>query len=217
VQTNCVMLGSANEVHLAAFREHPEFPSFRGRFELVKAPYLRSYVDEQEHLRRADRAASWAATWRPTRRARPPSSPCSRAAAARSEALPGQPRASRVALTALEKMDLYATGTPPERLDARGNRSCSSPTWRAVRESEVEQVDFEGGSASRRARCERCLLDAAQSAEYRVPVAVRGALRDRRAVQARLEFDWLREKPLAGGYHDHALSSASSCGRAARR
>ena len=47
VQTNVVMIGSANEVHLNAFREHPEFPSFRGRFELVRAPYLRSAVDEQ--------------------------------------------------------------------------------------------------------------------------------------------------------------------------
>src|SRR4029079_10147677 len=47
VQTNVVMIGSANEIHLAAFREHPEFASFRVRFELVRAPYLRSSVDEQ--------------------------------------------------------------------------------------------------------------------------------------------------------------------------
>jgi len=47
VQTNVVMIGSANEIHLAAFREHPEFPSFRGRFELVAAPYLRNALDEQ--------------------------------------------------------------------------------------------------------------------------------------------------------------------------
>src|SRR4029079_16458963 len=47
VQLNVVMIGSANEVHLNAFREHPEFPSFRGRFELLRAPYLRSYKDDQ--------------------------------------------------------------------------------------------------------------------------------------------------------------------------
>src|SRR5439155_782970 len=35
-----------NEIHLAAFREHPEFPSFRGRIELVRAPYLKSWLDE---------------------------------------------------------------------------------------------------------------------------------------------------------------------------
>ncbi len=48
VQLNCVMMGSANELHLDAFREHPEFASFRGRLELARAPYLKSY--EQERL-----------------------------------------------------------------------------------------------------------------------------------------------------------------------
>src|SRR5262249_11654289 len=47
LQTNVVMIGSANEVHLNAFRDHPEFPSFRGRLELLRAPYLRSFQDEQ--------------------------------------------------------------------------------------------------------------------------------------------------------------------------
>src|SRR4030095_9960996 len=47
VQLNCVMLGSANELHLDAFREHPEFASFRGRLDLVRVPYLRSYKHEQ--------------------------------------------------------------------------------------------------------------------------------------------------------------------------
>ncbi len=48
VQLNCVMMGSANELHLDAFREHAEFASFRGRLELARVPYLRSY--EQERL-----------------------------------------------------------------------------------------------------------------------------------------------------------------------
>src|SRR5205823_10002437 len=47
VQLNCVMVGSANEVHLDAFREHPEFASFRGRLEMLRVPYLRSFVEEK--------------------------------------------------------------------------------------------------------------------------------------------------------------------------
>ena len=47
VQLNCVMMGSANEVHLGAFREHPEFASFRGRLEMVRTPYLRSFLEEK--------------------------------------------------------------------------------------------------------------------------------------------------------------------------
>ena len=46
VQLNVVLVGSANEVHLLALREHPEWASFRGRLELVRTPYLRSYVQE---------------------------------------------------------------------------------------------------------------------------------------------------------------------------
>src|SRR5690606_10346753 len=46
VQVNCVLLASGNEVHLSAFREHPEYESFRGRLELVRVPYLRSWRDE---------------------------------------------------------------------------------------------------------------------------------------------------------------------------
>src|SRR3984957_5286245 len=47
VQLNCVMIGSANELHLDAFREHVEFASFRGRLELARVPYLRSYEQER--------------------------------------------------------------------------------------------------------------------------------------------------------------------------
>src|SRR5690606_31982040 len=44
LHVNCVMLASGNETHLAAVHEHPEFESFRGRLELVRAPYLLSWI-----------------------------------------------------------------------------------------------------------------------------------------------------------------------------
>jgi len=47
VLLNCVMLASANEVHLDAFREHPEFASFRGRIELIRTGYLLSAANEK--------------------------------------------------------------------------------------------------------------------------------------------------------------------------
>src|SRR5678815_4641919 len=48
VLLNCVMMGSANELHLDAFREHPEFASFRGRLELIRTPYLLSLIHISE-------------------------------------------------------------------------------------------------------------------------------------------------------------------------
>src|SRR4029079_11174467 len=48
VLLNCVMTGSENELHLDAFRDHPEFASFRGPLELIRTPYLRSAAHEQQ-------------------------------------------------------------------------------------------------------------------------------------------------------------------------
>ena len=117
VQLNCVMIASANEVHLDAFREHPEFASFRGRIELVRTPYLRSHVQEQAiydahvapQVRRhvAPHATAIAAMFAILTRMRK----CTpdRYSRALGSALSG--------LTAMEKMDLYGKGTVPERFE----------------------------------------------------------------------------------------------------
>lgn len=40
-------IGSSNEVHFAAFKQHPDFNSFKGRFSFLKVPYLLDYKEEQ--------------------------------------------------------------------------------------------------------------------------------------------------------------------------
>ncbi len=42
-----VFMASTNETYLDVFKEHPDFPSFKGRIELVKVPFLLSYDDER--------------------------------------------------------------------------------------------------------------------------------------------------------------------------
>jgi len=46
-----VMIGSANEKHLDAFKGDPNFTSFKGRIELVTVPYLLRYQEEIEIYR----------------------------------------------------------------------------------------------------------------------------------------------------------------------
>ncbi|MEM8885671.1 MAG: serine protein kinase PrkA [Planctomycetota bacterium] len=46
-----VMVGSANEKHLDAFKNDPNFTSFKGRMELVTVPYLLQYEREVEIYR----------------------------------------------------------------------------------------------------------------------------------------------------------------------
>lgn len=40
-------IGSSNEIHFAAFKQHPDFNSFKGRFNFLRVPYLMSYKDEE--------------------------------------------------------------------------------------------------------------------------------------------------------------------------
>ena len=41
-------IGTSNEIHLAAFKQHPDFNSFKGRFRIIRAPYLLCYQDETQ-------------------------------------------------------------------------------------------------------------------------------------------------------------------------
>src|SRR5450432_1114863 len=47
LELDTVFIGSSNEGYLAAFKEIPEFQSFKGRMELVRVPYLLDYRVEQ--------------------------------------------------------------------------------------------------------------------------------------------------------------------------
>jgi serine protein kinase len=39
-------IGSSNEIHFSAFKQHPDFNSFKGRFNFIRVPYLLNYLDE---------------------------------------------------------------------------------------------------------------------------------------------------------------------------
>jgi predicted Ser/Thr protein kinase len=41
-------IGTSNEIHFSAFKQHPDFNSFKGRFRFVKVPYLSDYLEEEK-------------------------------------------------------------------------------------------------------------------------------------------------------------------------
>src|SRR5262249_57795688 len=57
IELDTVFIGSSNEGYLAAFKEIPEFQSFKGRMELVRVPYLLDYKIEQRIYQAQIRAA----------------------------------------------------------------------------------------------------------------------------------------------------------------
>jgi predicted Ser/Thr protein kinase len=201
VQLNCVMMGSANELHLDAFREHAEFASFRGRLELARAPYLKSYEQEKliyethvtPQVRRhvAPHATEMAGLFAVfTRMRKPNPDRYSRALGAIVSTL-----------TAVEKADLYALGKAPERLDSDSQKILRAAIKDVWTESEAYPI-YEGrvGASPRELRI--ALLDAAQSPAFRClnPLAV---LEEIEALcQRKNEFDWLQQDAIIGGYHD---------------
>jgi serine protein kinase len=201
LQLNCVMTGSANELHLDAFREHPEFASFRGRLELARTPYLRSYEQEQliydthvaPHVRRhvAPHATEAAALFAVLTRMRKPNSDRY-----------SRPVGAIVSgLTAVEKIELYAHGKAPERLDADSQKVLRAAIRNVWNESDSYPI-YEGriGASPREMRA--AILDAAQSPAFAClnPVAVLDEIES--LCQRKSEFDWLQQDVMTGGYHD---------------
>jgi predicted Ser/Thr protein kinase len=204
LQVNCVMLASGNEVHLSAFREHPEFESFRGRFELVRAPYLLSWIDEQAiydaqvasqvrgHV--APHATQMAAMFATLTRMRRPNP----------DRYPKPLRELVSELTAVEKMDLYATGTPPARLDDDAKKLLRASISELYSESDAYPI-YEGSVGASPREMRGVLLDAAQNPRFSClsPLAVLDELDD--LCERRSEYAFLEEEKLPGGYHDHQL------------
>lgn len=198
---NSVLLGSSNELHLAAFREHHEFHSFRGRMTLVCMPYLVDYRQEQAiydaqvvpqlgcHVAPHSTyvASLWAVLTR-LRRADP---------SAYEDGALGEAAA---ALSPLAKAELYAEGKTPDGLPlerAQLLRRGIKPIFQEGR----RHAAYEGlsGVSPRELRALIVEASQAQEATFVSPVGVLEAIA--RFCQ-RKDFDFLDQRPDAG-YQDH--------------
>jgi predicted Ser/Thr protein kinase len=113
-----------------------------------------------------------------------------------------RPLASLAAeLTPLEKAELYASGSVPQRLTGEQSKELHAGIEALFTESE-SYPNYEGRSGASPREIRSLLLDAAQSAAFRC-LSPFGTLDEIAKLTARRsEFDWLRQDPLAGGYHD---------------
>ncbi len=202
VRLNAVMLGSANEGELSAFRKHHEFESFRGRVELVPMPYLLSWMDEQKlydeqlisRLRAhvVPHATQVAAMFAVLTRLSKPNP----------DAYPRDCRDLVRSLKAEEKLDLYASGTVPERLDAEQAKRLKSLISSLYQETQAS-VAYEGGLGASPREMRTVLLDAAQEPRYDglSPFAVLAELRE--LCNRTAEYSWLQVNSTEGGFHDY--------------
>jgi len=203
IYTNVVMIGGCNDLQLEAFRQHHEYPSFRGRLELVRVSYLRSYLDEQGiydnqivpqlHNHTAPHATRVAAEFAVLSRMKRPN-----------PERYGKPLADIVkGLTAVEKIDLYALGQPPARLGNEQRKQVRASVAEIYGETDND-ADYEGRVGISPRSIRTLLLDAAQREGYHClsPFAVLEELDV--LCKGKEELEWLQLDVLPGCYHDHA-------------
>ena len=197
-----VYMGSTNETYLDAFKEHPDFPSFKGRMELVKVPYLLRYSAERDiytpqitarvvgrHVapHAIDVAALWAVLTR-MRRSDP-------------SLYPRELSSVIESLTPLEKLKLYDTGEVPQRLMTREATELRHKISELYKES-YSYPNYEGrfGASAREIRT--ALLNASHGDGFHClsPIAVFEELKE--ILQAKSVYEFLRQE-VVHGYHDH--------------
>jgi predicted Ser/Thr protein kinase len=198
---NAVMVASSNELHLSAFRQHPEYNSFRGRIVRIRMSYLLDVQREREiydgqiipqipkHV--APHTTYVAALWAVLTRLRKPD------ASWFADSDLGTIAAS---LTPLEKADLLTDGLVPARFDADQAKILAG----GIVEVELQGTassDYEGINGASPREIRMLLLDAAANFEEPCvsPVTFLNRLAE---FCARDDYEFLKEQP-DGAYRDH--------------
>ncbi len=198
-----VFVGSCNDIHLAAFREIPDFQSFKGRIELVRVPFILDVRHEEalyrERLREAaggrhvaPHTAYVAALWAVLSRMRKP----------QIERFPSTLAEVIGKLSPLDKVELYSTGQVPEDLSPDRARELAAHVKDLFHESDTYPI-YEGRVGASPREMQTVLLAAAgsQRYEYVSPLVVLDEIHELCKQSSLYEF--LRQDVQPGGYHDH--------------
>ncbi len=202
LQLDEVLIASSNEKHLAAFKELPDFASFKARIELVRVPYLRRYRVEREiydaqltsttvgkHL--APHATEVAAVWAVLTRLKKPIPDRYR----------GELREVIDHLSPSEKMHLYEEGVAPDRLSLSQAKELKKHLPDVYQESD-SYPNYEGRGGASAREIKTALLNAAQNPNYKclTPLAVLEELEALCKDKSIYEF---LQQEVVDAYHDH--------------
>lgn len=142
---DCLFLATSNEKNLTIFKRNPDFPSFKGRFELIRAPYLlRSAIEERIYADRirtvarkkhiAPHTTRVVALWAVLTRLRRP----------RGKNYKGDLGALVSRLRPIEKARLYDTGEPPEDWTDTDKKVLRNNVDLVASEYAAAEEEFEG-------------------------------------------------------------------------
>lgn len=198
---DAVLIASTNEKHLDAFKDYPDWPSFKGRMDLVPVPYLRSLKDEvriyEDQIPRAlhgrhiaPHALEVAARWAVMTRLEPPDE----------SRYDDDIKKLVKELSPAEKLDLYDHSKAPDRLTSREVRDLRAQIAH-IHDEQQDLREYEGryGASVREVRS--LFMNAAQNHNYHClsPLAVLDELRA--LVRDTSVYDYLR-RDVQRGYHN---------------
>jgi serine protein kinase len=206
LELDTIFTATSNEGYLAAFKELPEFQSFKGRMELVRAPYLLDYKIEQQiyeaHIksfaggdgaRHVAPHVGWVtALWAVLTRMKKP--------------MPEKYPKNMVELVArlgpLDKALLYAGEVPSDGFSPEQVKELAAGVERLAHESD-SYPNYEGRTGASPREMKLLLMNAAQSPKFRClsPFAVFDELED--LVRSVSLYEFLKQEPMSGGYHEN--------------
>ncbi len=200
---DAVLLGSTNELQLDAFKEFPDFTSFKARIELIRVPYLLSVSDEVQiyshditHVSADKHVAphtDWVlALWAILTRLKKPNS------------INFAPNISSIVanLTPIEKARIYDTGEMPVSL-APEDRKLLRTSLKKIRDEYQNIPYYEGRMGASAREIKSILFSAAQNPEFDClsPLAVLRELDE--FVKRVTEYEFLKQD-VKDGFHDAA-------------
>jgi serine protein kinase len=197
-----ILVATSNEKHLVAFKEMPDFASFKGRIELIRVPYLRRSSLEEEiydaQLKRAGvgkhiapHATMTAALWAVLTRLKKPIP----------ERYSGELRDLVDDLSPLEKLKLYDDGFVPDRLSLAQAKELRKNAEYIYRESD-SYPNFEGRSGASAREIKTAIANAAQHTAYAclTPQAILDELQA--LCRDKSVYEFLQQE-VVDGFHDH--------------
>jgi len=202
LQLDEVLLASSNEKHLGAFKELPDFASFKGRIELVRVPYLRRFKQEQQvydaqitpttvgkHV--APHATEVAAMWAVLTRLKKPIP----------DRYPPEVKELVDQVTPVEKMHLYEEGVVPDRLSLSHGKELRKLRTDLYEESDA-YPNYEGRSGASAREIKTALFNAAQHPDYKCLHAL-AVFEELEAIcKDKSVYEFLLQE-VVDGYHDH--------------
>jgi serine protein kinase len=196
-----LLIGTCNEAQLDAFKEYPDFPSFRARIELVRVPYLLDFRKETEiyrtQVRRlagdchvAPHTLESAALWAVLCRLKKPNA----------SHYPGNFAYLVNSIVPMEKAKLFSDGTLPSRLSS-DERKLLKAHLEDIRNEYSSVPYYEGRVGPSPREMKIILFNALERNEKGIlsPLGLFAELED--FVKRTSEFEYLRED-VVEGYHD---------------